>query len=100
MQSVSVSMVNKLSYYVRKSTRIGLRNVLKIGYMRVRFTCMNRYWRYRILQGRQKKRTHDQKFTSLQPKRLSYIKSLYDTEINNSSALKQHGRTFKTNFLF
>jgi len=78
-------MTRKLVYYVQKSMRIGVRNVVKIGYMRARFMC----WRYYVLQDKRVSRTYDSFFACLKPRNLSYIKKLYDTAIHKEQIIEE-----------
>ncbi len=75
-------------------------NVIKIGYMRARFTCMNRYWRYRILQDKQRNRTYDKNFIGSKSKNLSSIQSLYDVDISRQQCIEEAQLYVRNQFSF
>lgn len=69
--------------------RIGVRNVTKIGFMRVRFACMNKYWRYKVLHNKQSNKYMPAFFLKQQQsKNLSFIKSLYDADISRQQIIE------------
>ncbi len=69
--------------------------------MRVRFACVNRYWRYQVSHRKQEnKYTPANFFMHRQSKNLSYIKSFYDTAITRQQCLEIADTYTRNKFCF
>lgn len=93
-------MLDKLSYYLQKSKRIGLQKLIKVCCIRARSVCVNRYWRYQVACGNQSNRARDIAFRHRTSRNLSYIKQLYGADIRKQQLIEEANAYVNNEFSF